>query len=240
MADLAPAFAAVLSVQAEDNALVALRRRLDALPEAAALAAKQDEIGAVDAEIAASETARKALESDQRRLEGEAAMLRDRAAEEERKLYSGVVSGVKELQSLQEEVAALRRRVDQLEDGALGVLIELEPLVEAEAALAGRRAALDAEARDLSVVLAEAQGDLDREIREVTRRREEALATADPDALARYERLAPAFGGSAAVRLVGSRCEGCPLQMPAVEADRIRHLPPGVAECDECGRLVLH
>ena len=61
-----------------------------------------------------------------------------------------------------------------------------------------------------------------------------------PEALARFDALRPSLSPSTVVRLVGGRCEGCPLQMPSLEADRIRKLPAGLADCDECGRLVLH
>jgi predicted nucleic acid-binding Zn-ribbon protein len=70
--------------------------------------------------------------------------------------------------------------------------------------------------------------------------RQASAALAVPEALARYEALRSGFGGSAVVRLVGSRCEGCPLAMPAVEADRIRRSAHPVESCEECGRLVLH
>jgi predicted nucleic acid-binding Zn-ribbon protein len=60
------------------------------------------------------------------------------------------------------------------------------------------------------------------------------------DALAIYEEQRQLFGFATVVRLVGSRCEGCPLAIPAMEADRIRRSEPGMATCGECGRLVLH
>ena len=118
-------------------------------------------------------------------------------------------------------------------------MVELEPLGE-EAAALERREELEAVGPGRHVALAEAEAVVDRELAEVRARRDAAVAATAPEALAQYRQLRPAFGGSAVVRLVGSRCEGCPLAMPAVEVDRIRRSPPGLATCDECGRLVLH
>ena len=100
--------------------------------------------------------------------------------------------------------------------------------------------ALEAAARVATVALAEAEAVVDRALAEARSQRDAAVASTGPDALAQYQRLRPAFGGSAVVRLVGTRCQGCPLAMPAMEVDRIRKSPPGLATCDECGRLVLH
>ena len=168
------------------------------------------------------------------------ALVRSKADQDEASLYGGRVSAVRELQALQDEVASLRRRASELEDRILELMVELEPLVEEAASLQARREGLEADARAATVALAEAEAVVDRELAEVRARRDAAVAATHSEALARYRQLRPAFGGSAVARLVGSRCEGCPLAMPAVEVDRIRRSAPGLATCEECGRLVVH
>jgi predicted nucleic acid-binding Zn-ribbon protein len=122
----------------------------------------------------------------------------------------------------------------------LELMVEIEPIAASEAGLAAEREQLEAEARAATVALAEAESVIEAELAGVLDERVTAAAGVEAGALADYERLRPVFGGSAVVRLVGARCEGCPLAIPAVEADRIRRAPGGVANCDECGRLVLH
>lgn len=238
--DLDPSLAGLLDVQATDNRIEVLRHQLAALPERAELAARQAAIAELDARVTQLAAPRHELERDQKRLEDEVALLRARAQEEEAALYGGRVSAVRELQALQEEVTSLRRRAGELEDRILELMVELEPLAEEAAALEGGRAELEAAARAATVALAEAEAVVDRELAEVRAARASAVAAVGPDALARYQQLRPAFGGSAVVRLVGSRCEGCPLAMPAVEVDRIRRSPSGLATCEECGRIVVH
>jgi predicted nucleic acid-binding Zn-ribbon protein len=230
----------LLVVQDLDNQAGAMRPRLATLPERRALDSVQAQIDAVDTEIAAVEAPRRLLEADQRRLEDEVAALRAKAAEHDRQLYSGTVTAVRELQALQEEIDSLRRRAAQLEDRVLELMVEIEPMSEGTAGLRARREALEVEAARATVALAEAEAAGAAQLAAVEAGRAEAADAVPPEALAQYHQLRGQLAPSTVVRLVGSRCEGCPLQMPAVEVDRIKHLPPGLAECDECGRLVLH
>jgi predicted nucleic acid-binding Zn-ribbon protein len=68
-----------------------------------------------------------------------------------------------------------------------------------------------------------------------------AAVSAVPEALvARYEKLRAKLGGVAVARLEHGRCTGCHLQLPATELDRLRHEPPdALAECEQCGRLLV-
>ena len=62
-----------------------------------------------------------------------------------------------------------------------------------------------------------------------------------PTALAdRYETLRSRLKGTGAARLVGSRCDGCHLELSSVEVEKIRALPPGeIATCEQCGRILV-
>ena len=115
--------------------------------------AKRRRLAEVEAALGESEAlkqARRAAESAQalvkkravrqRDLELETQGVSNKIARSEQRLYSGVVKNPKELEDLQAEVAALRRRRQTLEDKLLAVMIELE---EAEAAQASARQHLD-------------------------------------------------------------------------------------------------
>jgi predicted nucleic acid-binding Zn-ribbon protein len=232
--------AALLTVQELDNGAGALRHRLATLPERKALEDAQNLVVRLDAELAERDGPRRELERQQRRIEDEATALRQKADHEDKRLYSGSVTAVRELQAIQEEITSLRRRAGQLDEQILELMLEIEPLAESVVDLEGRRDAAERDATARTVALAEAEALVAGELREVEARLAAARAEVPPEALARYEALRPTLSPSTVVRLVGSRCEGCPLQMPALEADRIRKLPPGMTDCDECGRLVLH
>ncbi len=56
----------------------------------------------------------------------------------------------------------------------------------------------------------------------------------------RYETLRARLKGTGAARLLGSRCDGCHLELSSVEVEKIRALPPGeVATCEQCGRILV-
>jgi predicted nucleic acid-binding Zn-ribbon protein len=232
--------AGLLNVQELDNTAGALRHRLATLPQRQALDAAQTLVARLQAELAALEAPRRELEREQHRLEDEATGLRDKAEREDKRLYSGSVTGVRELRSIQDEISSLRRRAGELDDKILELMLGIEPLAESAQGLRGRLAEAESEAERATVALAEAEAATAAELREVEARRAAAAAGVPADALARYRALQPTLSPSTVVRLVGNRCEGCPLQMPSMEADRIRHLPAGLAECEECGRLVVH
>ena len=69
---------------------------------------------------------------------------------------------------------------------------------------------------------------------------QQAAALVSAELLGTYDRLRAGLDGVAIARLVGGRCDGCHLTLPAMELDRIRHLRPGeVATCDQCGRILV-
>lgn len=232
--------ASLLTVQELDNGAGALRHRLATLPERTALAAAQALVHRLDGELAERDAPRHALELQQRRLEDEASALRAKAESEDRRLYSGTVTGVRELQAIQEEITSLRKRAGQLDDQILELMLEIEPLSESLAGLRAQRAAAEAESDRHTVALAEAEAAVTGELHQLEGQRTATAGDVPPDALERYERLRASLSPSTVVKLVGGRCEGCPSQMPSVEVDRIRHLPGQLADCEECGRLVLH
>jgi uncharacterized protein len=92
----------------------------------------------------------------------------------------------------------------------------------------------------LRASLAEAEAEIEAELAEVRRQRDEAAAAVTEDMWPIYERLRTSLGGVAIARLVGPTCQGCHLALPAAEVDRIRHLSPDEpVYCEECGRLLV-
>lgn len=230
----------LLTVQARDNAADALAHRRATLPERDELAARTSELDAIDREVATIEARRHELARVQKRHEDEAKLAEEHAAAEDKKLYSGAVTGARELQDLQAEVDSLRRRQAEIEDQVLEVMVEIEPLDAELDALRTRRDPVTAAVDAATVRLAEAEAAIDAELAGVRAERDAAAAEVPADAMEAYAKARPAFGGTAVAKLVGRDCVGCPLAIPAVEAARIKAAPPGFEWCDECGRMVVH
>jgi predicted nucleic acid-binding Zn-ribbon protein len=93
----------------------------------------------------------------------------------------------------------------------------------------------------LLATIAEAEVSIDAELATQTAQRADDASRLPEPLLSEYESLRARLGGVGAARLTGDLCGGCHLSLPAVEVDRIRHLPPDtLVHCDECGRLLVH
>lgn len=229
----------LLDVQALDTTLTQLDHRAVQLPERADLAAVEDQLAALRAEVARVEDEKHALVKEQTRLEDEIASVEGKIASADRQLYSGG-SDVKELQALQDEIAALKRRVSALEDEELELLEQMEPLDERLAGFAEQRARLDEQAVALTAAIAEAEAEIDRERGQVIDQRAALVAGIDPAALAEYDAVRNRLGGVAVARLEHGSCGACHMKLSAVEYDRILHLPADEpVRCEDCGRFLV-
>lgn len=230
----------LLTLQEHDTHIDQLVHRSETLPVRATLAKAEADLLDLDRKLAAVDERLGALNRSQQRLEDEVEQLRQKAANADKQLYSGSVTNPRELQALQDEIASVQRHAGQLEDDQLDVMEATEPVEAERAGLAAERERLDDQVRTLRTELADAEAAIDAELEQVRAEREAAAATVPPDLLPEYDRLRARRGGIAIARLSGSTCQGCHLQLSAVELDRIRHLPPDEpVHCEECGRLLV-
>ncbi len=176
----------------------------------------------------------------QSRLEDDLASVEARIVEVDRRLYSGVVTIPRELQAMQADRDLLQQRRGTLEDEVLEAMGEREPLDEAVAALEAERFRLDTEGSRLRAAVAEAQVAIDAELSGEETKRASSAVGLPTDIVNLYEGLRTRHGGVGAAPLVGGRCNGCYLALPATEVDRIKREPPdALVTCDQCGRILV-
>lgn len=235
-----PALAALLKVQAHDTRLDQLRHQLETLPERL----QRDQAAALlvtlEADHEATAADRDDLRRQQKRVDDEVELLKDKRKGFDTKLYGGTVSNPRELQDLQDEIEALGRRIRVLEDDELEIMEQVEPVEEkfaqVELALAAARSGLDDAETRLTVADAELRAALDAE----TGLRSESAGPVAPDLMATYETLRAGGGGVGIARIVGAQCGGCHLGLSAMEAARMRKLSAeAIAHCEECGRILV-
>ncbi len=231
---------ALLDLQDLDTAISQLEHRRAALPERRQLARVVAALRGVEDRVSEVEASRAALVERQEALESEIAAATARREVLEKRMYAARGTPARELQAMDEEIRHLRERQGQLEDAELEVMVALEPLDSARAALQAQSAALGTEAAQLRAALAEAEAQIDAELA-IQRVARTAAADAVPEDLrSRYDVLRARLGGTGAARLAGNRCSGCHLELPSMEVDRIRHLAPGtVVTCEQCGRILV-
>jgi uncharacterized protein len=230
----------VLGLQQLDTAIAQHEHRKAALPERVELAAVEREASALRRRMAQVEGERQTLLDHQGELEDQTASITARRRTLEDHLYGARGAAGRDLSVIETEITQLNRRRAEIEEIELQLLVDQEPL-DVELEEAERRSAdLADRAAVLRAAAAAADSEIDAELVDLRRSRTEAASSLPADLLELYERLRAHLGGVGAARLVGNRCDGCHLELPSVEVDRIRHLPPDeIVTCEQCGRLLV-
>ena len=234
-----PPYGALLRVQDLDTAVSQLEHRRETMPERAAL----KEVETTLASLSARESVLGAegvllsqrLAELERELEASAGR---RAAIERRMMEAGLAA--RDLQAMDAEVHHLEQRRSEIEDQQLAVMEDQEP-VEAElAVMDADRGRLEAAAAELRVAIAAAGTAIGAEVSALQLARGVAAGEVPAELLDRYETLRRHLGGTGAARLIGNRCDGCHLELPSVEVERVRRLPAdALVTCDQCGRILV-
>jgi hypothetical protein len=230
----------LFALQDEDVLRGQLEYRRARLPEADAVLAAETVRVQMSAEVEDLQIQRLDHARRQNRFEGEVAAIEVRLGELDQRLYGSAITSPKEATALQNEIGSLRRRQDDLEGQILEIMEILEPTDARLEELAAAAIVADADIGAAKVALVETEAAIDGELAESATRREAAVQSLPADVLVRYQRSLPSFGASTVVRFSGTDCSGCPYSMPSMEADRVKGLDAGtLAECSECGRLVV-
>lgn len=223
-----------------DTELARLDRRRRSLPEHAEIERLTARAGESKDAITRAETELADLSREQTRAERDVEQVRARIDRDTERLDGGKVSSAKELESLQSEVASLRKRQGDLEE----VVLELMERVEAAQARRDEAASqADAAASELSAVTERRDAAL-REIGEEEAKASEsraAVASAVPeDLLALYDKLRAQLGGAGAAMLRRGKCEGCHEALSTAELNEVRAAAPDeVFRHEECRRILV-
>jgi uncharacterized protein len=231
---------ALLELQRHDSAVDRLVHRRGSLPEDARLAELGQAHAAIDQLSAEREGTLATVRREQARFEDEIEMVTRKARSEDERAVSGRVTSPKELTAIQEEVAALKRRQDALEDQLLERMEQRETLEAELAELAGRREGIVAEQAEVTKARDAALVEIDRELDAERAAREAVAPGVGAELLALYDQLRARHGGVGAAALVGNTCQGCRVSISPVELAAIRKQPAEeVKRCENCRRILV-
>jgi len=230
----------LLAVQDLDTLVAQLQHRRDALRESSGLAAAEAELAGLAESRAEVEARRDALTATQKDLEAQIAALDERRDQVEKRMYAATGSSARDLQAMNDEVRHLTERRAELEELELVAMLDQDPVDAELAALSERAAPLEARAGELRARVASESEEIEAELASAGASRAEQAASLPPALADRYEALRARLKGTGAARLVGNHCSGCHLELPSVEVERIRALPPGeIITCEQCGRILV-
>ena len=230
----------LLQIQDRDKSVAALRHQKSNLPERQEIADLLEALSTLQKkkDFVSKELISK--EDDQQRLEDEVNAIEERVSEQEANLYSGEVSAIKDLQAIQGDIAGLQERKRLVEDQIIVVMEQIEPLKTLFDQLEIEEKTNTEQQAELEAALLRKEQSIEKQIEDVEAERSELALDTSPALLEIYEKIRKQSGNIAVAQLNGMTCKGCHLDLPAVEVDRLKKLPPDqLVHCEECGCILV-
>lgn len=223
-----------------DTELARLDHRRQTLPETAELEALTARLAQVRDTITLADTELSDLDREQARAERDVDQVRVRIDRDRERLDAGKVSNARELESLQSEVASLRRRQSDLEEIVLEIMERREAAAARRDAAAAERASLEEQRAAVAARRDAALAEIEEEAAKAGSARTSVAAGVPADLLALYDKLRAQLRGVGAAMLRRGRCEGCHVALSTGDLNAIRAAAPDeVVRCEECRRILV-
>lgn len=228
----------LLDLQATDHRVRKVEHILDDLPEQQQLAAARERVAELGREHADLRVELERASAEQRQLERETDVLIERRDAERVRLYDGSVTNARELKSVEAEVDATVRRIEEHEDSMLAVMERLDELEQKSADLLAQADAETTRVSELEVALDESAKEWLAELGELKAIRDRQAAEIPPQLLQRYEAAAERGGGTGIGRLDGNACTACRIEMSYADVGEL-YAGPRLTTCPQCRRLLV-
>ncbi|GAB4508898.1 MAG: C4-type zinc ribbon domain-containing protein [Anaerolineae bacterium] len=227
--------AALYHLQEIDLQIMHNRKRLK---EIAGLLEDNQAVKDAQERVDAAENELRPLRAHVRDLELESQSNSQKADDAEQRLYSGEIKNPKEMQELQQEIDALRRRNIELEERLIENISTAEriesDLTEFQIALE----TIQSTAQTTRAELLVEQKAVAVATQELKAKREHAIVGIPPESLELYENLRPKKSGRPiAILKDGSDCSVCGFEQTTTVA-REAQLGQRLVSCINCGRIL--
>ena len=230
----------LLQVQEKDSQILAANHEIKELPERKEIEATQRKMQELDQALNAKESEVHENNRTQKRLEDEVATVEERIENQKRKLYGGEVIAIKELQALEMDIDSLKERQRVIEDQIIEVMELNEPIQNEIQNLSTQKEENRENEANLFKVLQEAIKKIELRINQIKVEIVHLTNDLPNELISEYESLRSRPGHVGIARLVNRTCNGCNLELPAVEVDRIKKLSEdSIINCEECGCMLV-
>lgn len=227
--------AALLQLQEIEQAIVATQQRIQEIDDTLA---NDEAVNAAQTAVTQAEDALKPMNKRARELELDIEATRTKAEETEARLYSGNVKNPKEMQEMQQEVAALKEKQSDLEDETLELMEQIEA---AEAALQQHKAELEQVLTSrghqhdaLRVERDHKTGELD----DLQAKRAQTIDKLDAKSLKLYEQLKARLRRLPVARMKNDGiCGLCGVQQDRATESAVRR--GDLTQCTNCRRILV-
>jgi len=229
----------LIELQKIDTTILSCGVRLANLPEIEQIKAIHKRLEDAAIELKVVETELEDVSIDLRRSEVDVEAVVERMKKDEARLNSGAASP-KELEQTQHELATLAKRKAELEDGELEIMMRFDSVKKRLDELANDEVGLKQLELELNVRLENSKSEINSELESAKVARAVLVPQIETSLYDLYEKVRASANGVGAALLIGNKCDGCHLEINAIERERIKGLDAEeVLRCEECRRILV-
>ena len=229
----------LIELQKIDTTILSCSVRLANLPEIEQIKAIHKRLEDAAIELKVVETELEDVSIDLRRSEVDVEAVVERMKKDEARLNSGAASP-KELEQTQHELATLAKRKAELEDGELDIMMRFDSVKKRLDELASDEVGLKQLELELNVRLENSKSEINSELESAKVARAVLVPQIERSLYDLYEKVRASANGVGAALLIGNKCDGCHLEINAIERERIKGLDAEeVLRCEECRRILV-
>jgi len=221
-------------LQLVDSRMDKIRARLEEIRQ---ILENDQEIRQAKKQVSETEATLELARHSLKQAETEVEKQKTKIEQSEANLYSGNVKNPKELQDLQNEVAALKRHLETLEDRQLEAMLEEESADQAYQAALEKQERVKARLEDQNQTLTNEQSELNKDLERLDAEREAALTPLDPSLLTVYNQLRQEKRGLAIAAVSDGACAACGTTLSPAQLQSARSTAQ-ITNCPTCGRIL--
>jgi len=222
-------------LQLVDSRMDEIRARLEEIRQTLE---NDQEMRQAKKQVAETEAILKLARQALKQTETEVEKQKIKIEQSEANLYSGNIKNPKELQDLQNEVAALKRHLETLEDRQLEAMLEEETAEQANQAALDRQERVRARLADQNQTLTTEQSELNKDLERLDAERQAALSPLDSNQLAVYDQLRQQKRGLAIAAVNDGACAACGTTLTPAQLQSARSTSQ-INNCPTCGRILF-
>lgn len=229
----------LLELQKIDTQILQAEHRQKTLPELAEITRLNHEIAEITQERNELAVEHSDIKRELAKAEEDVEQVRARKKKDEARLASGTGTP-KDLENLQHEVVTLDRRIAELEEVELEVMVRFEDAEQQISALAERISSLESEKTAIESVANSKVDEIVKELAKLSGDRKDLSLTIDRELIKLYEKIRSDRGGVGAAEIIRRRCTGCQLDLTAADVARYGSTAADeVIRCEECRRILV-
>ncbi|MDI6715661.1 MAG: C4-type zinc ribbon domain-containing protein [Actinomycetota bacterium] len=227
----------LLELQKIDSQIDALDYQEKNLPERERYFSLRDEVGKIEALYKTISAKLRSEAAVQKRIEDEISSLSVKIDKDQARLYSGTIASPKELSNLQQEISILKEQLDSKETDLLEQIDVVENLRTNERAVEDRLKAKKDEMLNAKEEMDRLLGDIHEKKQVLQAKREPVYASLEPEVRQLYDRVRSKYQLAVTVLEEGI-CQGCRVELPSVEAQRMV-ASSKLERCPTCTRILV-